>query len=163
MTNPTSPSCPRCGEGLSYMCWDTTIGATVRAKCVNLELAEYGQANNGCDWRGQVVRTEAGFRLLEEHEFRVYLLRATAGTGRVTLHVGIAKDVGKRVLEHKRGKVKQTAGRSIVWLGNSHVLTHGDALREEARLKRLKPEAKLAVAEKWPEQNLAFFFGVADV
>lgn len=91
-----------------------------------------------------------------EDTYRVYIIECTAKTGRVTVHVGIAKDVAKRVREHSSGRVGATKGRTVVWLGNSERMTHGDALRLEARLKKLRPVQKMAWAAKQKERNTAW-------
>jgi predicted GIY-YIG superfamily endonuclease len=81
--------------------------------------------------------------------WHVYILECTASTGRVTVHVGISIDVGRRVRQHKHGEVKQTRGRRVGLLGYSEAMGKGDALRKEAALKKLKPGPKRAQAEQW--------------
>jgi predicted GIY-YIG superfamily endonuclease len=88
-----------------------------------------------------------------QETYRVYVIECTARTRRVTVHVGIAKDVARRVGEHKRGKVRATKGRAVVWLGNSERMLHGDALRLEAQLKKLRPVQKMEWALKQKERN----------
>jgi putative endonuclease len=91
-----------------------------------------------------------------EPTYRVYVIECTAKTGRVTVHVGIAMNVAKRVSQHRAGKVGATKGREIVWLGNSERMTHGDALRLEAQLKKLRPVQKMEWATKQKERNTAW-------
>jgi predicted GIY-YIG superfamily endonuclease len=75
--------------------------------------------------------------------YKVYVIECTSrGSGRVTIHVGIAKDVSKRISDHRCGKVRATRGRNIRWLGNSEKMPHGDALRLEIELKKLTPKQK---------------------
>ena len=81
---------------------------------------------------------------VNDKEYRVYVLEATTRSGRVTVHVGIALDIARRILDHKRGRVRATRGREIQWLGNSERMPHGDALRLEAQLKKQSPAEKRA-------------------
>jgi predicted GIY-YIG superfamily endonuclease len=81
--------------------------------------------------------------------YRVYVIHCMAITGRVTIHVGIAKDVARRVHEHSCGKVKATRGRLVSWLGNSKRMSEGDALRLERKLRRMSRYNKL----RWAEQQ----------
>jgi len=76
-------------------------------------------------------------------------LRVSAKRGKriVTVHVGIAQNVARRINEHKRGKVKATRGREIRWLGNSAFMSKGDALRLEIQLKKKSPTEKRIWAE----------------
>ena len=84
-------------------------------------------------------------------EYRVYIIECTTQSLRVTVHVGIAKDVAKRLRDHQCGRVRATRGRTIVWLGNSERMSHGDALRLEMKLKRLRPTLKREWAMGWKE------------
>ena len=89
-----------------------------------------------------------------EKTYRVYVLECTTRTvRRVTVHVGIALDVAKRVEQHRRGEVKATRGREIVWLGNSGRMSHPAALRLEVELKKLRPVQKRAWAAEQDERN----------
>lgn len=87
--------------------------------------------------------------------YRVYMLEAMACSGRVTVHVGIAVDVGKRIYEHSRGRVRATRGREIHWLGNTAPMPRGDALRLEAALKKKSSMEKRTIATAWPEHSCA--------
>ena len=78
--------------------------------------------------------------------YQVYIIECTAKTQRVTVHVGIAKDVPKRVQDHQNGKVKATRGRQIKCLGYSGSMSHREALQLEIRLKKLTPAQKRAWA-----------------
>lgn len=71
----------------------------------------------------------------------VYVLECTDGS----LYTGIALDVDRRVEEHNAGKgAKYTRGRGPVrLLGSSGPLEHGDALRREMEIKKLRGDAKL--------------------
>jgi len=82
----------------------------------------------------------------------VYLLLATAKTGRRTVHVGIAKDVQRRMLDHKTGRVKATRGRRIQWLGNTGPMLHGAALHLESMVKKKGREQKLGWLSSLPYQ-----------
>ena len=81
--------------------------------------------------------------------WHVYLLECTARSGRVTLHVGIAKDVYARVVQHTNGQVKQTRGRAVRLLAYSLGMAQGAALRCEKQLKKSGVAAKRAVADDW--------------
>lgn len=81
-------------------------------------------------------------------DWYIYILEATSkpaspgAQGRITIHVGIAKDVQRRIGEHGAGKVKATAGKGIRLLGHSPATTHTKALQLEAWLKKQKPNKK---------------------
>ena len=79
-------------------------------------------------------------------EYSVYVIECTAKTGRATVHVGIAKNVEKRLEDHRAGRVKATRGRKIKWLGQSFPLSHAGALRLEISLKKMSPQQKRAWA-----------------
>ena len=87
-----------------------------------------------------------------EPVYRVYVIECTAKTGRVTVHVGIAINVAKRVTQHQFGKVAATKGREVVWLGNSDRMAQPDALRMEAELKKLRPTQKRSWAKQQKER-----------
>jgi len=76
------------------------------------------------------------------NSYRVYVIECTTISQRVTVHVGIAKVVAKRLHDHRCGKVRATRGRTIKWLGNSDRMPHADALLLEMRLKKLTPKKK---------------------
>lgn len=78
--------------------------------------------------------------------YHVYVLECLDKSGRCTLHVGIAKNVERRLADHKSGKVKATRGRSVKCLGYSELMSHGDALRLEIELKKQTPQQKRAWA-----------------
>jgi len=75
-------------------------------------------------------------------EYQVYAIECTTKSLRITVHIGIAKDVPRRMEDHRRGKVRATRGRQIRWLGNSGKMSHGSALRLEMQLKKLSPGEK---------------------
>ncbi len=81
-----------------------------------------------------------------EPTYRVYVIECTARTGRVTIHVGIAKDVAKRVHQHRTRGVKATRGKDVRWLGNSERMDQTAALQLEIELKKLRPVQKRAWA-----------------
>ncbi|KAB2967666.1 MAG: GIY-YIG nuclease family protein [Thermoanaerobaculia bacterium] len=76
----------------------------------------------------------------------VYLLRCRDGS----LYAGAALDLERRVREHEAGRASRyTRSRrpvELVW--SREVATWGDALREEARVKRLRRAAKLALRDE---------------
>lgn len=80
--------------------------------------------------------------------YSVYILECKAASGRVTVHVGIALDPHRRLLDHKSGKVKATRGRSIQLLGCTDTMPIGEALSAEACLKKLPPNKKRAWIKK---------------
>jgi predicted GIY-YIG superfamily endonuclease len=89
---------------------------------------------------------------VDPHEKRwyVYCIECTAKSGRVTVHIGIALNVHKRLQDHRDGKVKATRGRSIRLLGYTrNPKQHGDALAIEAMLKKLTAEEKREFARRW--------------
>lgn len=73
----------------------------------------------------------------------VYLLRCRDGT----LYAGAAADLARRLREHEAGRASRyTRSRrpvELVW--SREVATWSEALREEARLKRLPRAEKLAL------------------
>jgi len=87
----------------------------------------------------------------EAGEWRLYILSCTCTNGRTTIHVGISKNVNRRLEQHRSGKVKATAGRTIVRLAHSGTMSKSEALRLEIRTKRLSPEKKRLVAGRWNE------------
>ena len=72
-----------------------------------------------------------------------YLLRCRDGT----LYAGAAVDLERRLREHQAGRASRyTRSRrpvELVW--SVEVATWGEALREEARIKRLPRAGKLAL------------------
>lgn len=76
----------------------------------------------------------------------VYLLRCRDGS----LYAGAAVDLGKRLREHRAGRASRyTRSRlpvELVW--SREVASWGEALREEARVKRLRRAAKLALCNE---------------
>lgn len=85
---------------------------------------------------------------MTEVEYGVYVLECKASTGRVTIHVGIAIDPNKRLLDHRAGRVKATRGRSIQLLGCTDAMPIGEALAAEACIKKLPPNKKRAWIRK---------------
>ena len=81
--------------------------------------------------------------------WHVYIIQCTTQSGRVTIHVGIAQDVERRIKQHQAGKVRATRGRYILLLGTKGPMPHGEALRREARLKRKPAKDKRLIAEVW--------------
>ena len=81
--------------------------------------------------------------------WHVYIIECTAKTRRVTVHVGIALDVHKRMGDHRAGRVKATRGRQIVCLGFTSPMNHGAALAMEAMMKQMPPGEKRLFAAKW--------------
>jgi putative endonuclease len=73
----------------------------------------------------------------------VYLLRCRDGS----LYAGAALDLERRLREHAAGRASRyTRSRLPVELyWSRQVASMGEALREEARLKRLRRAAKLAL------------------
>ena len=70
----------------------------------------------------------------------VYILRGGVGS----LYTGIAKDLERRLVQHRAGKASRyTRGRlpvALVW--SCEMETWGDALREEIRIKALSRAQK---------------------
>jgi predicted GIY-YIG superfamily endonuclease len=77
--------------------------------------------------------------------WHVYILRCADGT----LYAGATNDVAKRIAAHAAGRgAKYTRGRcplALVW--KRRVKDRGDALRLEARIKRMPRLAKLALVD----------------
>jgi putative endonuclease len=76
----------------------------------------------------------------------VYLLRCSDDS----LYCGWAADVSKRVAEHQAGRASRyTRSRLPVELAwSTEVQTRSDALREEARIKRLPRSEKLRLTRR---------------
>ncbi|MCE9592037.1 MAG: GIY-YIG nuclease family protein [Planctomycetes bacterium] len=74
--------------------------------------------------------------------YRVYLLRCGDGS----LYCGMTNDLAHRVEQHRRGRggryTRSHQPVSLVWRSGP-VATRGDALRLEARIKRLSRAEKL--------------------
>jgi len=72
--------------------------------------------------------------------WHVYMVRCVDGS----LYTGIAKDVDARVLQHNAGQgAKYTRAKlPVVLVYQETAEDHGAALRREAAIKRLRPEAK---------------------
>ncbi|MBI3449750.1 MAG: GIY-YIG nuclease family protein [Acidobacteria bacterium] len=83
-----------------------------------------------------------GFQLYSPVPF-VYILRCRDGS----LYTGATKDLDRRVAQHRAGTASRyTRSRLPVALAFSRrVRTWGDALRLEARLKRMPRAEKLAI------------------
>lgn len=77
--------------------------------------------------------------------WRVYLVRCRDGT----LYTGVAVDVPRRLETHNRGRgARYTRGRGPVQLvAQSAPMSRADALRLEARIKRLPRAAKADAVE----------------
>ena len=97
-------------------------------------------------------------------EYSVYVIECTAKTGRVAVHVGIAKNVEKRLEDHRAGRVKATRGRKIKWLAQSFPLSHGDALRLEIKLKKMTSQQKRAWAgvQNYQRRTLGFHWDLEE-
>lgn len=78
----------------------------------------------------------------------VYLLRCADGT----LYCGWTVDLDKRVIAHNAGTASRytRSRRPVEVLASVSVADKSAALREEARVKRLKRPQKLALATRWP-------------
>jgi putative endonuclease len=76
--------------------------------------------------------------------WHLYLLRCGDGT----LYCGIALDVDARLAQHQSGKgAKYTRGRGPLELLYAEACgSRGEALRRERAVKRMRREAKLALA-----------------
>lgn len=76
----------------------------------------------------------------------VYLLRCRDGS----LYAGAALDLERRVREHEAGRASRytRSRRPVEMFWSREVPTWGEALREEARVKRLRRAAKLALWNK---------------
>lgn len=75
----------------------------------------------------------------------VYLLRCRDGT----LYAGAAADLGRRLREHEAGRASRytRSRRPVALVWSCEVATWSEALREEARLKRLPRAEKLALVD----------------
>lgn len=83
--------------------------------------------------------------------FSVYIVRCADAT----LYTGIARDVARRIDEHngltptgtrsKRGASYTSARRPVALVYSIVLASRSEALREEARLKRLSRAEKLAL------------------
>jgi putative endonuclease len=76
----------------------------------------------------------------------VYVARCSDGS----LYCGVARDVAARIAQHDAGKgARYTRGRGpLTTLAVRKCKSHGDALRLEIAVKRLKREDKEALANK---------------
>lgn len=76
----------------------------------------------------------------------IYVLGCSDGS----LYTGIAKDVRARIAAHNAGRgAKYTRARRPVRLMHEEAgFTHGDALRRERAIKRMRRGAKLALLSK---------------
>jgi putative endonuclease len=103
----------------------------------------------GCYNSGQLQGAGA---LAEEHGERdwwVYVLACADGTH----YTGISTDPARRLAQHNAGRgARYTRTRRPVSLvGVLPCLSHGDALRQERRLKHLRPAAKVKLVQAEPE------------
>lgn len=82
-----------------------------------------------------------------EHTWHLYILRCGDGT----LYTGITTDVEKRLEAHRSGRgAKYTRSRGPLELVyREECGTHGDALRRELQVKKLKRNQKLQLAENF--------------
>ena len=73
----------------------------------------------------------------------VYLLHCRDGT----LYAGAARDLARRLREHEAGRAARytRARRPVELVWSREVADWSEALREEARIKRLPRAAKLAL------------------
>ena len=83
--------------------------------------------------------------------WHVYMVRCADGS----LYTGIAKDADARVLKHNAGQgAKYTrAKRPVVLVYQETAEGHGAALRREAAIRRLQPEAKRLLAARFIESK----------
>lgn len=90
--------------------------------------------------------------------WRLYLLRCGDGT----LYTGIARDVNRRLEEHRAGKgAKYTRGRGpLELIYQEPCPDHPAALRREAAVKKLSRGQKLALAYPSPRVDLAPMEGI---
>lgn len=87
-------------------------------------------------------------------EWYVYILLCAknlrGGEGeRTTVHVGIAKNVTRRMIDHKMGRVKATRGGRIELQGYYGPMSGRKARQKEIRMKRLSRKRKLDAARHW--------------
>lgn len=77
----------------------------------------------------------------------VYLLRCADGT----LYCGWTVDLPRRLAAHNAGTASRytRSRRPVEVLASRSVADRSAALREEARLKRLRRAEKLALADRW--------------
>ena len=80
---------------------------------------------------------------MDERKWYLYILECGDGT----LYTGITDDVARRLTQHNTGKgAKYTRGRGPLTLRYQELCgTHGDALRREIAVKRMKREDKIAL------------------
>jgi predicted GIY-YIG superfamily endonuclease len=80
-------------------------------------------------------------------QYHVYLLKCIDGT----YYTGIAIDVEERVRVHNAGKgaVYTRSRRPVVPLAATRPMSHGDALRLERRIKKMKRKDKLNFINKY--------------
>jgi len=85
------------------------------------------------------------------HVYNVYMVRCADGS----LYPGIAKDVDDRVFQHDAGQgAKYTrAKRPVVLVYQETAEGHGAALRREAAIRRLQPEAKRLLTTRFIESK----------
>ena len=88
---------------------------------------------------------------MNEKTWKVYLLRCSDNS----LYCGISKYLENRLIEHNTGKgAKYTRSRRPVeLLGASLVMTKGEALKLEYRIKQLPAHKKMAELTKIKKQN----------
>ena len=85
---------------------------------------------------------------VQDRGWSVYLIEATAHSGRKSLHVGCAKDPIKRFADHQAGRVKQTQGRkSLTLIGHRGGMTKSEAHKQESRLRKGNSKLKRAFVE----------------
>jgi putative endonuclease len=89
------------------------------------------------------------------NQYCVYLLVCIDGT----FYTGIAMDVNKRVRDHNagRGAVYTRSRRPVVPLAVTGPMPHGDALRLERRIKKLKRKDKLNFINKHTEEQCGVY------
>jgi putative endonuclease len=78
-------------------------------------------------------------------KWHVYIVECADGT----LYTGVATNVRRRIAEHDAGKgARYTRGRGPIRLRYTAVKrTRSNALKEEARIKRLSRAEKMALCE----------------
>jgi len=102
----------------------------------------------------EIIVSYAGMRRGPPNSWRVYIVRCADGT----LYTGVARDVVRRTAEHNgeggRG-AKYTRGRRPVRLIYSKpARSRSEALRREARLKRLSKQQKETLVRLSPAHSL---------
>ena len=98
--------------------------------------------------RGTGAVGEQSQGMADRGDWYVYLLRCADGT----LYCGITKDVERRMAMHngkEPGGARYTRGRRpVILLASTGPMEHGEALRLEHGIKRLRRDAKLSALSR---------------